>query len=585
MLKPEVAFYLGGQKPGAYSEVVSQDGLFFVLEVASGMSDEAGHKILEHVKEKIKTAKITTLAEFENFISGVVKDKNLPLGFSIASAYLKGRVLYLKTAGMGMIFIRRKGKMGLLIEGDATASGPVEENDFFIFLTDNFLNLVGSAKGLEKTFDHRSPGQIIDEITPSLKARDDQGAVSLFVNFVYLSDTDNSPSQGLPSGVARHTYLGDAENKIVTDLKSLWITMRTSKKTLTLLTVFILFLILIWSVVLGYRRRSDANAQEKINSTRELVTEKLSSAQDVAYLNMARAQILISESQDAVNKLKTEVGDKRKEVVDLETLVQQAENKILNRQMRQYSEFFDLAVDDKNASGDRFYLDGNIAYILDKKQGVIYQLSLDKKSLSKNQASQIKSADLVAGDSGNSLFFAKDGGVFRIDGQGQLKKVIDTDRDWGEISDMSLFNGNIYLLDRGKDEIWKYPQGGDSYGNKSSYFGSGQAIDLSSISSLAIDGSIYLAGDSIAVKYTSGLRDTFSIDLPDKSAKFNKIVANQDLDKVYLWDKSKSVVYVVAKSGEYVEQINSDILGKASDVLVYKNNVYALNGSKVYVIE
>ena len=121
--------------------------------------------------------------------------------------------------------------------------------------------------------------------------------------------------------------------------------------------------------------------------------------------------------------------------------------------------------------------------------------------------------------------------------------------------------------------------------DKNSYFESGQAIDFSSINSLSIDGSVYLAGDSIVVKYTSGLRDGFRVDLPDSETNFNKVYTSKDSEKVYLWDKGKGVVYVIGKTGEYVEQINSGILSKGTDVVMYKDKTYVLAGSKIYKID
>ncbi|MBI5127402.1 hypothetical protein HZA76_03015 [Candidatus Roizmanbacteria bacterium] len=580
MFKPDVAFYLGEQKKGGYSGIVSQDNLFFVIEIGSGISEEVGHRVLDFVKEKIKGTRINNLSDFENFIINIIKEKNLPAGFSLASAYLKDSILYLKTSGSGEVYIRRKGKLGLLIEGDATASGPVEDMDFFIFVTENFLNLVLGRQGLEKTFDHRSPTEIIDEITPGLKAKQDIGAVALFVNLKKIHDESFT---GFPGGEVEEVMAFSWKDRLISTKQYLQAIGR--QKTLTFITVFVLFLILLWSVVLGYQRRTSAGAQNKIKLARELVTQKLSTAEDVAYLNMSRALILISESKEEVAKLKKEIGDKRKEAVELEQLVKETENKILKKEMRQYSEFFDLGVDDKNASGNRIYLDGETAFILDNKRSMIYKLSLEKKSLQKDRKSEVKSASLVAGFETETFFYAKGSGVFRIDKEGKLKKVIDNDKDWVEISGIYLYNGNIYLLDRGRDEVWKYLRGEDGYGSKNSYFESGQAIDLSSINSLGIDGSVYLVGDSIVIKYTSGLRDGFKIDLPDEDTSFSKVFTAKDLEKIYLWDKSKAVVYVLSKTGEYIEQVNSEILSKGSDMIVYKEKIYILVGNKIFKIE
>jgi len=143
----------------------------------------------------------------------------------------------------------------------------------------------------------------------------------------------------------------------------------------------------------------------------------------------------------------------------------------------------------------------------------------------------------------------------------------------------------LYLLDKQADEIWKYLASTDGYGKKDSYFKPGQAVDFFLINSFSIDGSVYLAGDSLVFKYTSGLRDDFKVDLPEKQPSFNKVFTSKNLEKVYLWDKNKGKVYVIGKTGQYQEQIVSEIFKKGKDLVVYKNDIYALEGKKIFLVK
>lgn len=585
MFQPEVSFYLGEQKSDGYSGVVFQNNLFFCLEISSGISVEQGHQILDFVKEKIKKVKIVNISTLDRFIIDLIKEKNLPSGFSLAVGYLRDNVLYLKTTGDGKVFIKRKGKLGLLIEGNNTAFGSVEEDDFFIFLTDNFFQLIGARQGLEERLDYRSPNEIIEEITPILKAKNDFGAVSLFVKFHYFTLSEVEESEIVSLSQKNESKFLTRSKIMIEKLNLLWYTMKSSKKTLTFITVFILFLVFLWSVILGFKRRNNAIFNQKIKDAKELIYQKLSTAEEVAYLNINRAVVLINESKNEVNKLEKETGNNKKEINDLKKMIEEMEKKIFKKEQKGYSEFYDLAVDDKNVKGDKLYLVNDRLLINDKKRGVLYNLYLEKKSLDKNQFKELKSTFLIAGFGEEKFFYVKGSGIFMIDINGKLKKIIENDRDWGEIIDMSIYNGNLYLLDREKDEIWKYLKSEDGYGKKSSYFQSSQSIDLSNINSLAIDGSIYLVGDSMIFKYTSGLRDSFSVDLPDKNVNLTKVFTSKDLEKVYLWDKNHSLVYVLSKNGEYIEQINSEILSKGSDIVVYKDTIYVLFGSKIYKID
>jgi hypothetical protein len=339
-------------------------------------------------------------------------------------------------------------------------------------------------------------------------------------------------------------------------------------------------------VILGYQRRKNAYYDKRITEAKKIITEKLVSAEDIAFLNLEKATSLIKESETEVDNLKKELGEnKKKEVADLEGKIKEAKNKIIKKEEVAYQEFYDLSLEDKNVSGVKISLYDDKAFILDKKNGVIYRLFLPKKSFEKNQLSELKKTDLIAAYQDKVYFYIKNFGVYQIDENGKLKKVIEQDKDWGEIVDLSLYNGNLYLLDRGKDEVWKYLNTGDGFGGKNSYFQKGEAIDLASISSLSIDGALYLAGDKMIFKYLSGVREKFKLNLPDKEFSFDKVFTNNNLEKIYLWDKGKGVIYVLGKNGEYVEQISSSILSKGDDFVVYDNKILVLFGSKIYQIK
>lgn len=581
MFHQNIGFYLGHEKTDGFSGFVNENNLFLSVEIEAGITPDKGRELTAFIKEKISTIMIENLQQFDSFISNLIKEKNLPAGFSLSSGYLKGNIFYLKTIGQGRVYIRRKNKLALLIKNDETASGHVEENDIFIFTFDKFMELLGEEPGLNKRFDHRPISEIIDEITLNLQTQDDHGTAALFLQLKKIEKEEKPVSD----------FFEQPERKVFAFSLKDFYQRFGQQKTLTFIAVFILGIILFWSVGLGYRRRFQENNQKKINLTKDLISQKLDQAEQVAFLNMPSALGLIADSKEEVNKLKKEfrlrpnsVGTTARQVGGLEKLITDTENKILKKEEKKYNEFFDLTIDDKNAKGDKFYLFNDSLLVSDKNRGILYELSLEKKSLDKDQFNGVKNSSLIALFEEKKYFYVEGVGVHQII-DGKAKKVIENDKDWGKIIDLAVFNGNIYLLDQGKDEVWKYLSAESGFGGKNSYFQSGQSIDLSQINSLAIDGSIYLAGDSVMVKYTSGLRDEFKINLPDDKVNIKKIFTSKDLEKVYGWDKDKGAVYVMGKNGDYQEQVNSTILSQASDIIVYKNSIYILQGSKIYKIE
>jgi len=574
MFKQELGFYLGNEKPDGFSGFVDENNLFLTVEIEAGITPDIGRELTFYIREKISLLKIENLQQFDIFISNIIKEKNLSSGFSFSAGYLKGDIFYLKTINQGKIYIRRNNKLVLLIDSNKTASGFIKVDDVFVFTFSNFIRLLGGDEMLDKKFDHRPISEIIEEITPELLTKDDQGTAALFLQLKKIEE-DEKPIDNFFEVPKK---LGSALN-----LKSYYLRFG-QQKILTFIIVFILGLILFWSVGLGVIRRKSESNQKKINLTKELISQKLSQAEEVSFLNMSSALSLIADSKDEANKLKHQLGVKSYELTGIQKLIENSENKILKKEEKKYTEFFDLTVDDKNAKGDKINLSNDNLLVSDKSRGVLYELSLTKKSLDKDQFTEIKKSSLIALFEDKKYFYVEGAGVYQIV-DGKVKKVIENDKEWEKIVDLAIFNGNIYLLDQGKNDIRKYMSTESGFGGGTSYFQPGQSFNLSSINSFSIDGSVYIAGDSVMFKFTSGLQDAFKTNLPDDNIDANKIFTTKDLEKVYLWDKKRGTIYIMGKNGNYQEQINSKILSTASDFVVYNNSIYVLSGSKIYKIE
>jgi len=580
----QTAFYLGKEKETGYSGVIAEGGLFIAFEAGEGMTGNRGRDFLKMVKDKIMEVRPVNLSGLEDIVSDTIRKENPPAGFSMSLSYIKGKVIYLKTQGTGKVIIKRQDKVATLLTGDNGASGYFENNDIYVFTTDRFIDLIGGDLELKSIFDHKNPSQIVEEMTPILKGRKDQGAVALFLQI--LEATVGGEGELVVENEVERTRPVEEENFFYTlkgRLEDYYLRFG-KKKTLTFLTVLIIFIIFVWSVVLGVKRRTNKQATLKIAAAKELVGQKLSSARDVAYLNMPRAEELIRESKQIVGDLDKKYPN-RKDLEEIRSMVNETENKILKKEEKSYSEFFDLGVEAKGAKGSKFYLDQDNLLILDKEAGTMHKLSLEKKSIESVKASPLREASLIGIYEDKRFFYSPSVGVYQVDDSGKVKQIIKGDKEWGDIADMSLFNGNIYLLDNGKSDVYKFVPTDNGFGGGKSYFEADQKTDLSWSESLAIDASVYIGGGNTVIKFTSGLRDGFSMTLPNDKVAIAKIITNQDLNAIYLWDKKASMIYVVGKSGEFSRQISSSILGKATDLVVYKDQIYALDGSKIYKID
>ena len=128
MFHHDIGFYLGHEKTDGFSGFVNENNLFLSLEIEAGITPDKGRELTAFIKEKISTIVIENLQQFDSFISNLIKEKNLPTGFSLSSGYLKGKIFYLKTISQGRVYIRRKNKLALLIKNDETASGYIDNS-------------------------------------------------------------------------------------------------------------------------------------------------------------------------------------------------------------------------------------------------------------------------------------------------------------------------------------------------------------------------------------------------------------------------------------------------------------------------
>ncbi|PIS15501.1 hypothetical protein COT62_03290 [Candidatus Roizmanbacteria bacterium CG09_land_8_20_14_0_10_41_9] len=574
MKESKLAIYLGEQRETGFAGFVAESNFYCVLESENGLSPIQGREILKKIKDSFFIANISNGHDFDSFFSTKLKEHNLPTDISLAAGFLKGEVFYLKTIGNGEIFLLRGKQFARIISGENFASGFVEENDFYIFTSSVFSSKFAEPEqDLKKILFHKHPEEVVDELALELKSSEDTGVVALFLKFEHRLEEKILPGN-------RRSSLEEMYRTL-----RLFSVRSDRKRTFTFVILVIIFLILVWSVVMGNSRRIESQTAKKIESTKVLIEQKLAQAEEVAFLNLPRALVLISESKREVETLKKQVpSSKNSQIQNLEDYIKQKENNIMKKEEKVAEEFYDLAVDNKNADAVNVFLDEDTTAFLDTKNATVYILSLPKKSLDIYRASGIQSAAYVVLDKGKPILFGKNTGFFKVTQEGSVKKIIEKDKEWGDINNVATYNGNIYALNSGKDEIYKYIPSESGYSAKTSYFKTGQAVNLDGANSFSIDSSIYIGFKNYILKYTGGLQDGFKTSFPNENISIVKIFTSKDVEKVFALDRENSAVYILEKNGTYERQINSSIFKSARDMIVFDNAIFILLGAKLFKI-
>ena len=340
------------------------------------------------------------------------------------------------------------------------------------------------------------------------------------------------------------------------------------------------------------RLKLKVNRQDVINQAKKVapqIDSKLLDAEEAIEFDPVEAKSLLTEAQNIFEPVKknaeknnisdkTEIKTIQDKINTLFTQIDQLENK-------KPDEFYDVTLLNRNTAISRFVTsDADSIGLLDAKHKHVYQVTIEKKSIKTYSFSKLLDAKAGVIDN-DRLFFLTTAGVYA--GIEKTEKKVVSNDGWGEVIDVALFNGNIYVLDRGKDELYKYlVVDENTFSKKTSYFKSGQSVDLSDAVGFAVDGSIYIVTESGKVlKYTSGLQQPLSLKLP-RPITATKILTNENTDNLFIFDKQKGSVFVFSKEGEFKKEITSKFLKKALDVTLIAGDtlVFAVD-SKLYSIK
>jgi len=568
-MKKKINFYLGEEKLNGFSSYFLEENFFLIIEIKENFNKEKGYRLINELKQISIDERINNLYQLDEFINQFIIDNNLPTSLSLAAIIFKDNVVYLKTINEGVIFLKRKNKVVEIISKNQNASGYIEVGDLFVLTTFSFVNKLKDFFDIKNILIKKEPKDFIFEITPFLKNNNDDGLVALLIKI----EKEETKSEDYFSFLRDKNFLSFFNQQI------------NQKKTLTYLFVLVIFFIFVWSVILGYQRRKEVEINNRVQKTRNIIFSKLEEAEQIAFFNLYKASQLINEAKKEIDFLKKDLNIKNKKIDEIEEIIYRKENEIMKKEIKNYKEFYDLTVDRKEAKGDKFFLQNELLFVLDKNGGIIYSLSLEKKSLKKYSHQKVKKASLIASYNEKIYFFVADEGIFQFIDKDKIQMVIEKDSDWGEIKDISTYNGNIYLLDIKNDEIYKYVPSNSGFSLKTSYFQTGEAINLQGANSLSIDSSIYIGFSKSIFKFTKGIKEDFKNHFSNKYLSIKKIYTDKELNKVYLFDKDNGLIYILNKNGDYQQQIFSEIIKKASDFVVYKEKIFLLLKNKIYTIE
>lgn len=198
------------------------------------------------------------------------------------------------------------------------------------------------------------------------------------------------------------------------------------------------------------------------------------------------------------------------------------------------------------------------------------------------------------GANGRLVVLARDGVLWMVASEGAVGQALPGAETWGQPVALGTFEGNVYVLDAGRDQIWKYVPSATGYTSPAVVWLE-SPTSLRATVDMAIDGAIYvLDADGTIRKFAAGRRvgfaDTASaqgLDRPFKDPV--ALFTTPQLTALYVVDRGNRRIVELSKDGAFRRQwlapLASTALDELSGLFVDQagRRVYVLSGNRLYV--
>ena len=216
-------------------------------------------------------------------------------------------------------------------------------------------------------------------------------------------------------------------------------------------------------------------------------------------------------------------------------------------------------------------------YVLDTAGQVLHKYAQDQQghSLADEQgwtwefsaegtASDAQILDVAWADAANGrltpalLMLSSEGSIFEMRADGSTRQVAVVDASmWQNPRGLATYEGNLYVLDTGRENILKYTPEGDDYQHAPTDYVRG-AVDInwSEVIDMAIDGFVYLLlSDGSVIKFAGGQPQPFSLEGLDSPLESGlTMFASPDCESVFVADGEGERIVEFSKEGQFVRQ-------------------------------
>ena len=338
------------------------------------------------------------------------------------------------------------------------------------------------------------------------------------------------------------------------------------KKWAVLMGVLFLILLAVSLVTGSIKIQADKEAK-KWKEFSEPIVNNIQEAQDLVKINPSGARKLIEDVRKTFDVQKAEFvkGKYKDEVAALEERLNNAWTITSGEKESQFAEMVNIQLVRPGFVGDRMSLikSGSVL-VTDSKLGTVVSATTATKDI-KVVAGKGEGLEWLdaTGDGSRVLILSPKG----VSVNGKETGGIVFDMAVSKATTIGRFGANLYVLDSGNKEIYKYGAISDGYGDRVRWLAQDQSISVVPVD-MAIDSDVWVLGESgVVERFRRGVREQFSLNGVPEGVKTSRIAVQLEGSSLAMLDKVNGMVIVCSKeTGNCEQQLKSEKLKMATDI-------------------
>lgn len=570
------------------------EAITFEREIVGRLRDEYYKSIQSKPFEALKNATQRVVDEFSR------PDQKLEIACCV---HVKGFV-YTSAYGGCKVLIKRNGSIASILESGenvVVASGLPQDKDLIIAGSSTFFKKT-SLGWLNDCLEGNDPTLAVENLSPGIYEGDQSGtAGAVIIKFLpkIVDVTTKIAPQTVEEKSIKPSILLKTKtlsNKVIGLLKgipkkNIYVKQGmqdqaiSHSRKLTLSIGIILLLILAVSVGFGIRQRKTNTLKKEYQSLLAEATSEIEQAISLASTNPEESRNLFLNSENKLSQIQS-LKVKDEKIEELSKKIIDSRAAILGEYKVEPELFLDLGLLSSGFKGEAISSSGGNIFILDKEGGRVVSITISNKKSKVVAGPGVIENPLDLASYEDNVYILLEDGVYLV---GSTKSRV-VEKIWSGHARIHAFAGNLYVLDKTGNQIYRYAGSSDNaFGTQQNWLSSSAKPDFANAISWGINGAVYvLYPNSKILKYSQGSPQNFSLKgITPEIGNVDAFYADPDNQYVYLLDKAGKRIVVVDKNGSYKAQYLGDAIGNANNLVVSETDkeIILLTGEKLLSIE